>query len=175
MKKNGKVASGGFSLVELSVVLIILGLLVGGILAGRNLIHAAEINGTMADMERYVTAYQTFRMKYGCIPGDCHNAEDYFPSVNPPIENGDGSGLINCESGGSPECDAPTNEHVMAVRSLHRAGLISGATIVRDEFIKAKLGDCHCNITAKACTAARKGTYCGSIVPLLPRRGTTTA
>jgi Tfp pilus assembly protein FimT len=50
----------GFSSVELAIVLVILGLLVGGILAGQSLIRAAEIRGITTDMTRFNTATQTF-------------------------------------------------------------------------------------------------------------------
>ncbi|PZP83692.1 MAG: type II secretion system protein, partial [Azospirillum brasilense] len=54
----------GFSLVELSIVLVILGLLTGGILGGQSLIRAAELRTISTDANRYITAAQTFRDKY---------------------------------------------------------------------------------------------------------------
>lgn len=60
----------GFSLVELSIVLVILGLLTGGILAGQSLIRAAELRSISADYSRYVAATHTFRDKYSALPGD---------------------------------------------------------------------------------------------------------
>lgn len=68
----------GFSLVELSIVLVILGLLVGGILTGQCLIRAAELRSVVADYQRFTSAAQTFRDKYMAIPGDMNNATRFW-------------------------------------------------------------------------------------------------
>lgn len=60
----------GFTLVELSIVLVIIGLIVGGVLTGRDMIRAAEIRSTISQLEGYNTAVNTFRDKFGGIPGD---------------------------------------------------------------------------------------------------------
>ena len=60
----------GFTFVELSIVLAIIGLLVGGVLVGRDLIKAAEIRGHVQQIEKYNAAANTFRSKYGGLPGD---------------------------------------------------------------------------------------------------------
>lgn len=64
----------GFSLVELSIVLVILGLLTGGILAGQSLIRAAELRSVTTEYGRWVTAMHSFRDKYMAIPGDMRDA-----------------------------------------------------------------------------------------------------
>ena len=68
----------GFSLVELSIVLVILGLLTGGILAGQSLIRAAEMRSVSTEYSRWVTATQTFRDKYFAIPGDFRDATKFW-------------------------------------------------------------------------------------------------
>jgi prepilin-type N-terminal cleavage/methylation domain-containing protein len=60
----------GFTLIELSIVLIVIGLIVGGILVGQNLINAAAIRAQVSQIEKYNTAANTFREKYGYLPGD---------------------------------------------------------------------------------------------------------
>lgn len=64
----------GFTLVELSIVLVIVGLLVGGILSGQSLIRAAELRKTLNQTEQYTTATHSFRDKYLGLPGDLENA-----------------------------------------------------------------------------------------------------
>ncbi len=64
----------GFTLIELSIVLVIIGLISGGILFGRDLIKTAERRALMRDIENYRTAMQTFKLKYGYMPGDIPNA-----------------------------------------------------------------------------------------------------
>ncbi|WP_152054195.1 type II secretion system protein [Tautonia marina] len=61
----------GFTLIELSIVLVIIGLVAGGVLLGRDLIEAAETRSIMSQLERYEVAVSTFRTKYNCLPGDC--------------------------------------------------------------------------------------------------------
>ena len=68
-----------FSLVELSIVLVILGLLVGGVLSGQALIQAAQLRAVSEEYTKYTTAALTFRDKYLATPGDmkqCHRVLD---------------------------------------------------------------------------------------------------
>jgi prepilin-type N-terminal cleavage/methylation domain-containing protein len=60
----------GFTLIELSIVLVIIGLIIGGVLVGRDLIKAAESRAQITQMEKYSTAVRTFQVKYGYLPGD---------------------------------------------------------------------------------------------------------
>jgi prepilin-type N-terminal cleavage/methylation domain-containing protein len=60
----------GFTLIELSIVLVIIGLIVGGVLVGQDLIRAAEVRAQLSQIQRYSTAVYTFLGKYGALPGD---------------------------------------------------------------------------------------------------------
>ncbi len=60
----------GFTLIELSIVLVIIGLIVGGVLVGQDLIAAAEVRAQISQIEKYNTAVNTFHNKYSGIPGD---------------------------------------------------------------------------------------------------------
>ena len=79
----------GFSLVELSIVLVILGLLTGGILAGQSLIRASQLRAVTTEHDRYVAAVQTFRDKYFALPGDMTNATKFWGAA----DGGDGIGF----------------------------------------------------------------------------------
>ncbi len=57
----------GFSLVELAIVLVILGLLAGGVLSGQSLIRAAELRSVIAEYQRYYTAVKIFNDE-GAVP-----------------------------------------------------------------------------------------------------------
>lgn len=69
---NNKISShkSGFTLVEISIVVVIIGLLAGGILAGKNLIAAAEIRSQISQIEESKQATDTFYTKYKSLPGD---------------------------------------------------------------------------------------------------------
>ncbi len=60
----------GFTLIEMSIVLMVIGLLVGGILVGQDLIHAAQIRQTISQIEKLNSAVNTFKLKFNGIPGD---------------------------------------------------------------------------------------------------------
>ena len=76
-----------FTLVELAIVLVIIGLIVGGILGGTDLIKSAEARKMMRQMEEINSALQTFRLKYNCVPGDCVAASAFGLGTS---GNGDG-------------------------------------------------------------------------------------
>ncbi len=78
----------GFSLVELSIVLVILGLLVGGILAGQSLIRASELRSVSTDLQRFQTSMAAFKDKYFGLPGDITNATSFWGAR----DNNDGIG-----------------------------------------------------------------------------------
>lgn len=64
----------GFTLVELAVVMIIIGLLIGGILKGQELITNARVTSTAGTMEAFGAAFNGFRDQYNALPGDMGNA-----------------------------------------------------------------------------------------------------
>lgn len=72
----------GFTLVEMSIVMLILALLTGGILIGKDIINAAEVRATVKQVEMFNLAYNTFQLKYGCWAGDCNNASQLGFSGN---------------------------------------------------------------------------------------------
>lgn len=123
----------GFSLVELSIVLVILGLLTGGILAGQNLIRASELRSVSVQINQINTAFMTFRDKYFALPGDMRNAQDFWGVQNATPAtckttasnsaltcNGDGNGQIQYSATGA-------NETFRAWQQLANAGLIEGS------------------------------------------------
>jgi prepilin-type N-terminal cleavage/methylation domain-containing protein len=124
-----------FSLVELSIVLVILGLLTGGILSGQSLIRASEIRAVITEYQRYNTAVQGFRDKYFAIPGDFNNATAFWGKstgtgcvvnsgtsvTTPGTCDGDGNGTLTAAGG-----NGQTGEDFQFWRQLALAGLVEG-------------------------------------------------
>lgn len=120
-------AQSAFSLVELSIVLVILGLLTGGILGGQALIRAAELRAVSTEYNRYVTAVQTFRDKYFALPGDMRNATSFWGDNNTQcpdaaITNGNPG---TCNGNGDNNWGV-ANEQFLVWQHLANAGLIEG-------------------------------------------------
>lgn len=67
-----------FTLIELSIVLVIIGLIIGGILVGRDLIRSSELRSVTADVTSFEAESSAFRLKYKGLPGDIYNATSFF-------------------------------------------------------------------------------------------------
>ncbi len=125
-KANNK----AFTLVELSIVLIIIGLIIGGVLVGQDMVNAAKSRSTVAQLEKTQTAVNTFREKYGQLPGDYDLAS---ANLSETTQDGDGNGSIY-ELAGLPVAapttvadGASTNEYSLFFAHLSLANLMSGA------------------------------------------------
>ena len=118
----------GFSLVELSIVLVILGLLVGGVLAGQSLIRSSQLRSVVSEQQRFAEATQSFRDQYNGIPGDLANAQSYW-GVSTACGgasatgtcNGTGDNFLSYVSGANG-----TAEQFQFWRQLSLAGMIEG-------------------------------------------------
>lgn len=85
----------GFTLVEMAIVLVIVGLVVGGVLVGRDLIELAEVRAQAGHIGRLNTAVHAFRLKYLCLPGDCRDAVAFGLGVSGGSgDDGDENGII---------------------------------------------------------------------------------
>lgn len=135
----------GFTLVEISIVMVIIALLVGSILAGTNLLHNARLKSVMDDKKRYEEAIETFRDRYKALPGDFASATTLWgaadvadcslgahsattcaqlatPSTNACTCDGDGNDSIYGNSGGG----YTLHERFRVWQHLANAQLITG-------------------------------------------------
>lgn len=82
----------GFTLVELSIVLVVIGLLIGGILVGKSLIDSARMNSFISQIQQYDGAIATFKSKYKYLPGD---APQFPMPATQTRTSGAGDGLVS--------------------------------------------------------------------------------
>ncbi len=121
----------GFTLIELSIVLVIIGLIIGGVLVGQDLIKAAEIRSTIGQVEKYNTAVNTFRTKYNGIPGDLLSPGNFgLTSTGRTGATGlsDGNGLVEAGCASAASTTAFCGETSMFWNDLATASLIADAT-----------------------------------------------
>lgn len=86
----------GFTLVELAIVLMIIGLLIGGILRGQELMENARVTSTIQQTKAYDGATTTFRDAYSALPGDITGPTTRLANctASPCNVGGNGDGLI---------------------------------------------------------------------------------
>lgn len=93
--------SNGFTLIELAISLMVIGLLIGGVLKGQELIQNARITRVVKNITDYETAILLFRDHYDALPGDLTNPAripgcDATPAANPCNNTtSTGTGLLN--------------------------------------------------------------------------------
>jgi prepilin-type N-terminal cleavage/methylation domain-containing protein len=118
----------GFTLVELAIVLVIIGLIIGGVLVGRDLINAATVRTQVSQIQKYQSAVNTFRNKYGGLPGDLDAATAtmygfYAANCDGSLGKRDSNGFLNGYVGGSTQLGGETELFWM---DLSTAGLVDG-------------------------------------------------
>lgn len=127
MSKTSMRSQAGFTLVELAIVMIIIGLLIGGVLKGQELINNAQITSTVAQVKGIEAATSTFRDTYSALPGDMLNAAARLPNcaAAPCVQaaaNGDGRLALG------PGADPTPNENEGFFVQLNAASLLTGIT-----------------------------------------------
>lgn len=114
----------GFTLVEIAIVLVIIGLLFGGVLKGQELINSAKVKNMANDFRNVQVMIYGYQDKFKKLPGDDNTAVARWTLAAG--HDGNGNGVIN----GRWDATAPTaaNESVLLWEHLRRANLASGST-----------------------------------------------
>jgi prepilin-type N-terminal cleavage/methylation domain-containing protein len=115
----------GFTLVEIAIVLVIIGLLLGGILKGQEMITQAKIKNLIADFSGVSAAYHGYQDRYRAIPGDDPNADTRWTTA-PAAVKGNGNGQVGgTYNNGNAPC-ALNVESCSWWDHLRRAGFVAG-------------------------------------------------
>src|SRR5262245_37470246 len=112
---------GGFTLIEIAIVLVIIGLLLGGVLKGQELITSARVRNLISQQDGVKAAYFGFLDRYRALPGDYNAATTNITGVGTACNgsgNGNGNGQIEGGAGG---------ERIMVWDHLSKAGFINGS------------------------------------------------
>ncbi|MGB7184229.1 MAG: prepilin-type N-terminal cleavage/methylation domain-containing protein [Burkholderiaceae bacterium] len=124
---NQSSRQNGFTLVEIAIVLVIVGLLLGAVLKGQELIFNTKIKSTYNMSRETAAALYAYQDRYRMNPGDDNKATQRFPTANPATTDGNGDGLIaygsRCQNTGVSNA----GENCNALHHLRVAGFIAGA------------------------------------------------
>jgi hypothetical protein len=131
MTENSKSA---FTLVEISIVIIIVGLIIFSVTVGQELVRVSNIRAQIRQINEVKAAVTSFRDSYNGYPGDLHNAADYWgkdcdgATSGSDTCGGDGDQIIEGNCGASCHGSSVTisQEVARAFQHLNRAGFIEG-------------------------------------------------
>lgn len=112
----------GFTLIEIAIVLVIIGLLLGGVLKGQELITSARVRNLISQQDGIKAAYFGFLDRFRALPGDYSQASTNI-ACTPACTNGNNNGQITA----SGVAGATTDEHIAAWEHLSKAGFINGS------------------------------------------------
>ena len=121
----------GFTLIELAIVLVIIGLLLGGVLRGQELINSAKVKNMARDFQNVQVYIYGYQDKYKALPGDDAAAAAHLTSSGVTVlqsTTNQGNGLIGGSWDSGTNGTAPTEESGIFWQHVRLAGLAPGAT-----------------------------------------------
>lgn len=131
---NNIMRQKGFTLIEIAIVLVIIGLLLGGVLKGQELINTARVRALNNTVDGVTAAWFSFQDRYRAFPGDYTQATVNLPGIVDAAGDGDGDGQVNTD---------PERNNVWV--HLEAAGYITGG--YSDETLSVDATDYACNVS----------------------------
>lgn len=128
----------GFTLIEIAIVLVIIGLLLGGILKGQELITQGRIRNVSNDFQSVTAAINLYQDRYRALPGDDLGAAARWAA---PVATASGNGDGVFDGAYNTACAADSAiEACLFWQHLRLAGLVGGATADRTQAVNATQG-----------------------------------
>ena len=115
----------GFSLVEMSIVIVIIGLLIGGVLVGRDMIKTAELNSVLQEVATIKNDIGVFKEKYNALPGDMSDATTYWGTSPDCASTATLSSDATCNGNGDGIYGWGGREYFLVWHHLKRSGIMS--------------------------------------------------
>ena len=130
-----KSQQSGFTLVEIAIVLVIIGLLLGGILKGQELINSAKVKNLANDFRTIPTFIYAYQDKFRSLPGDDNSVVTHVGASGTPASTGAlGNGVIE----NSPLSSTATHESFLFWQHVRLANLAAGPTATGDADYRPK-------------------------------------
>ena len=120
MKKQ----QSGFTLVEIAIVLVIIGLLLGGVLKGQELVNNAKVKNLANDFRGVSTFVYAYQDRFRALPGDDRAAPTHLSGGT----NAAAASLGNARINGAWNSTTPTDESYLFWQHVRLAGLATGTT-----------------------------------------------
>ena len=118
----------GFTLIEIAIVLVIIGLLLGGVLKGQELINSAKVKNLATDFKNIPVFIYGYQDKFKALPGDDANADTHLPGPPAASKATTGGTIGNGIIEGNWNSTTPTEETYLFWQHVRMAGLAPGAT-----------------------------------------------
>jgi prepilin-type N-terminal cleavage/methylation domain-containing protein len=128
MKRQMKRQQSGFTLVEIAIVLVIIGLLLGGILKGQELINSAKVKNLANDFRVIPTYIYAYQDKYRSLPGDDSAVVAHLGATATQATTSQGNGVID----GAWNSTAAADESFLFWQHVRLANLAAGPTLTTD-------------------------------------------
>lgn len=152
MKKQ----QSGFTLIELAIVLVIMGLLLGGVLKGQELINSAKVKNMANDFKNMPVYIYSYQDKFKTLPGDDFSAVAHVASIL--AGNGDGKITGAWNSSTITDESAKFWEHIRLAGLAPGSALIAGATATSG-FFPTNADGGRIGVSSAVPIAALPGTY----------------
>jgi prepilin-type N-terminal cleavage/methylation domain-containing protein len=146
----------GFTLIELAIVLVIIGLLLGGVLKGQELINSAKVKSLVSDFKNVPVYIYGYQDKFKALPGDDKIAQTHL-----------GTSATNSTSAtlgfidGAWDSNAGTDDSILFWQHVRLAGLAPGPTLIGDvaSFVPKNSNGGRVGVTSIAPITGMTGSY----------------